>query len=66
MMDLSELESALADLIARCDALAASNRELRERERELLAEREALLARQQAAQAKFDSVIGRASGASEG
>lgn len=59
-MDLKALESALAALIARCDALAVSNQQLRERERELLAEREALLARQKAAQAKFDSVIGRA------
>ena len=58
-MDLRDLEAKVDELIARCDALARENRELRERERSWLVERAELEERHQVAQAKIDSMIGR-------
>ena len=65
-MDLGDLEAKVDELIARCDALARENRELRERERALRAERAELAERQQVAQAKIDSMIGRVNTPEEG
>lgn len=65
-MDFGGLESKVDELIARCEALAGENRALRERERSWQAEREQLLARQQVAQAKIDSMIGRKDALEEG
>lgn len=65
-MDLGDLESKVEELIARCETLAKQNRELRERERSWHAERAELVERHQVAQAKVDSMIGRASALQEG
>ena len=65
-MDLRDLEAKVDELIARCDALARENRELRERERSWLVERAELEERHQVAQAKIDSMIGRMNTPGEG
>ena len=65
-MDLSDLESKVEELIARCETLAKQNLELREREQSWQAERAELVERHQVAQAKIDSMIGRATALQEG
>ena len=65
-MDLGDLEAKVDELIARCDALGRENRELRERERAWRTERAELVDRQQVAQAKIDSMIGRTNTPEEG
>lgn len=65
-MDWNDLEAKVDELIARCDALARQNRELRERERCWRTERTELMERHQVAQAKIDSMIGRMDTSKEG